>query len=86
MREPIPIIEKPKHKVSRFLRDFEFKETVVDAKYNQCDRYPVFKNISHNWRYDYKAEERKRFKGNCVWDASVLDPVQVDNYLRTLFL
>jgi len=44
-------------------------------------KFPVFKNVQAMWSYDYKAEERKRFKGELMWDPSSLDHMFVDEYL-----
>ena len=33
----------------------------------QATRYPVFKDVSKLWKYDFAAEEKKRFKATPVW-------------------
>ena len=66
------------------MRYLNKSEPQVDIELSQCSRFPVFKNISHNWSYDYKGEEKKRFRGSSVWDPTVLIPNKVDEYLRAL--
>lgn len=38
----------------------------------QCTKYPVYKDVKKLWSFDYKAEEKKRFKGEVMWDPSYL--------------
>ena len=68
------------------MRDVQPCETRVDLMEYQCHRYPVYKNISHNWQFDYRAEERKRFRGVREWDPSILPPREVNRYLKSLFI
>ena len=40
-------------------------ESLLEKQINQnklCTKYPVFKDVKGQWSYDYKAEEKKRFK------------------------
>jgi hypothetical protein len=37
------------------------------------------------WHFDYKAAERKRFKGELMWDPTYLKEHDVDEYLLNAF-
>ena len=47
-------------------------------------KYPVFKDVSGLWYYDYKAAEKRRFTGTEMWDPTRLSSSQVDQYLKAL--
>ena len=65
-----------------FLTETRSKVTVDLA--HQATRWPVYKDVSQLWRYDYAAAERKRFKGREVWDPSRVPAEQVSQYLQAL--
>ena len=46
---------------------------------HQAKKFPCYKNVEAMWRFDYGAEEKKRFRANgkrkppeLMWDANVL--------------
>ncbi len=45
-------------------------------------RFPVYKDVKKLWSYDYAAEEKKRFKGEAMWNPQGLDAAGVVEYLK----
>jgi hypothetical protein len=49
----------------------------------QATRYPVYKDVSRLWTYNYAAEEAKRFKATLMWAPPPhLSPQDIDTYLQ----
>eukprot|EP00347_Sterkiella_histriomuscorum_P007792 403347545 len=47
-------------------------------------KFPVFKDVTSSWSYNYDVEEKKRFKGELMWNpVAILKTSQVDEYLKT---
>jgi len=44
----------------------------------------VFKDVSGSWSYDFKGEEKKRFKGHSVWipRPDLFSDKELDEYLK----
>ena len=71
----------------------DLKKTFMQAKQKreveisfdkQASRFPVYKDVSRLWHYDYKSAEQKRFKATQMWDPSRLDQRLVEQYLQAL--
>jgi len=61
------------------------KETIVDLAH-QATKFPVFKNVSGLWHFDYAAAERQRFTAIEMWDPNRIPTEAVDQYLQALSL
>lgn len=55
-------------------------------KNNLATRFPVFKDVKGMWYYNFAEEEKKRFKGEAMWDPyqSKLSENQVEDYLKAV--
>ena len=56
------------------------RETTVDFAH-QATKFPVYKDVSGLWRFDYAAAESKRFSATEMWDPNRLPSDLVDQYL-----
>ena len=61
----------------------EEKEKLLGPQ-RQCTKYPVFKDVSKCWSFDFAAEERKRFKATPVWvpRPDLLSDKDLTEYLK----
>ena len=66
-----------------FLQDKQKKEVEVSLN-RQSTRFPVYKDVSRLWHYDYKDAERKRFTATQMWDPTKIDESLVEQYLQAL--
>ena len=59
----------------------ERHNTITVDLAHQTTKFPVFKDVSGLWRFDYAAAEQKRFRGTEMWDPNRLPEELVDQYL-----
>lgn len=59
------------------------REIVVDYAH-QATKYPVYKDVSGLWRYDYASAEKRRFRAKEIWNPNRLPYQIVDVYLESL--
>lgn len=45
----------------------------------------MFKDVKGLWNFDYKVEERKRFKAEEMWDPTHLKDKVVTEYLANVY-
>ena len=66
-----------------YMQDKQRKEVQVSYD-RQASKFPVYKDVSRLWHYDYKEAERKRFKATQVWDPTKIETTLVEQYLEAL--
>ena len=49
------------------MQDKQRKDVEVSFD-KQANKFPVYKDVSRLWHYDYKEAEQKRFKATQVWE------------------
>ena len=59
------------------MQDKQRREVEVSFD-KQANKFPVYKDVSRLWHYDYKEAEQKRFKATQVWDPTKASGVLVE--------
>jgi hypothetical protein len=65
-------------------RNYSITEKDI-TKEKIATKFPVYKDVKKLWSYDFASEEKKRFRGELVWNPHVVSPLQVDEYLQQVY-